>query len=290
MPTLKEAIHIGKKMLGVEYVLDIELLLAFLLTNGDRSRLLTMEPSKVINNDLFYDYIELIERRKKHEPISQILGYRYFWDYKFVVDKNVLTPRPDTEIIIEKTLKFFPNTSAKLAILDLGTGSGCLAVTLAGIYNNSIVDAIDISQYAIFIAKKNADSIGVSKRINFILSNWFDNVDNSKKYDLIVSNPPYIPIDAWQNLMPDVKNYEPFIALSDGRDGLTYYRNIAKSAHEYMLKSSHLIIEFGIGQEKAIPEIFSQYELVEVSKDLANIYRCASFRIGRHDCRGIMQD
>ena len=279
MPTVKEALQVGKKMLGAESGLDAELLLAFLLTNGDRSRLLTMEPNTAIDSGLYDNYLKLIERRRKDEPISQILGYKYFWDHKFIVDSNVLTPRADTELIIEKSLKFFPDTSSELAILDLGTGSGCLAVTLADIYNNAVVDAVDISEDALSIAKKNADHIGVNERINFILSNWFENIDNSRKYDLIVSNPPYIPIDEWQSLMPDVKNYEPFIALSDGGDGLAYYRNIAELAHQYMLSSSRLIVEFGLGQEKTIPSIFLKYELIEISKDLAGICRCASFRI-----------
>ena len=204
-----------------------------------------------------------IDRRLKFEPVSKIIGKRYFWDLEIFVDSNVLDPRPESEILIEKVLE---NTSNKRSILDLGTGSGCLAIVLSSKLGQSEIDGIDISKEALKVARKNANKNNV--QVNFFQSNWFSNID--KKYDIIVSNPPYISKSEFVKLPRGVKFFDPGIALYGGEDGLVSYRIIARSIVSYLNDEGLAFFEIGQGQTNAVLKIFENQglSLVSVWKDL----------------------
>ena len=204
-----------------------------------------------------------IDRRLKFEPVSKIIGKRYFWDLEIFVDSNVLDPRPESEILIEKVLK---NTSNQRSILDLGTGSGCLAIVLSSKLDQSEIDGIDISKEALKVARKNANKNNV--QVNFFQSNWFSNI--YKKYDIIVSNPPYISKSEFVKLPRAVKCFDPEIALYGGEDGLGSYRIIARSIVSYLNDKGLAFFEIGQGQSNAVIKIFENQglSLVKVWKDL----------------------
>ena len=179
-----------------------------------------MNLNKKIKKDLIKKFNYYLNLRKKNIPIAQILNYKFFWKYKFFVDKNVLIPRPETELIIEKILKILPLSSNK-NILDIGTGSGCIAISLMKERPNCRITAIDKSKKAIKVAKKNAEMHQVKKKINFLnidVDKYFSN-----KYDLIVSNPPYIKNSELLSLDKDVKFNEPKLALLGGFSGLEIF-------------------------------------------------------------------
>ena len=174
-----------------------------------------------INLSLFQS---AFERRIKMEPLAKIFNEKYFWKYRFIVNKNVLDPRPETELIIESVKKNFQNKNKKLKIIDLGTGSGCLAISLAMEFKNSFITATDISKSALNVAKKNSKKFNVCKQIKFNYCDWFE---TKESFDVIVSNPPYLTDNEYNNLSKEIKLYEPKIALRGGEDGLTCFREIA---------------------------------------------------------------
>ena len=245
--------------------------------------------SLYLNKDIHLDknnssYASLVlKRRIKGEPIQYVLGKTEFMGLEFKVNPDVFIPRPETEILIEKTLELVtshtlagtsqsPVTSLK--ILDLGTGSGCIAVSLAKFLKYTEVTATDISVDALKVAKENALFNNVE--INFLQSDLFAAYSLAPKtYDLIVSNPPYIPTLAIEGLEPEIQ-HEPRISLDGGKDGLDFYRRIVAGAPNYLNKCGFLIMEMGFRQTEDIKKIFqkSQYfEIIEVIKDYNNIER-----------------
>ena len=200
--------------------LDAELILSKILKKKREEILLNID-NKLKHKDII-KFNNYINRRKQKEPIAYILGYKNFWKYKFLTNNYVLIPRPDTELIIEETLKYLPNNTSK-KILDIGTGSGCIIISLLKERPKCVATAIDICLKAINVAKTNAKLHQLENKINFI------NIDidkyKSNNYDLIISNPPYINNVELRRLDEDIKFHEPKIALSGGSDG---YRDIKK--------------------------------------------------------------
>ena len=196
----------------------------------------------------------LIQRRLNNEPISKIINRKSFWDYDFYVNGNVLDPRPDTENLIELVLSVY-NTNKKLHILDMGTGSGCLILTLLKLFKNATGVAVDISEKALEVAKFNAKNLGV-ENINFVLSNWNDNV--AEKFDIIVSNPPYIETEEIQKLDKDVKNFDPMLALDGGINGLKCYEYIAQNIIKNCKNNTKIFFEVGHNQAKIVTDIFEK--------------------------------
>ena len=190
-------------------------------------------------------FSEAVMRRAKGEPVSHILGYRDFWKHRFKVTPDVLDPRPETEILIEVALRqtFF-------RVLDLGTGTGCIIISLLSERPNATGVATDISEKAVLIAGENAAAIGVAERLILPLSEWWDDVGG--RYDLIVSNPPYIAEEEMADLAPDVRNFEPQIALTDGADGLSAYRAILAGAADHLEPGGRILLEIGPTQGKAV--------------------------------------
>jgi len=214
-----------------------------------------------------------VERRRKREPVSQIVGHQEFWSLEFVVDRNVLTPRPETEILIETALNYLPPFASK--ILDLGTGSGIIPVVMAKEVPSCQISALEIDPKTLNIAKENAVRHGVADRIEFICAdlrkgNW------PGVYSMILSNPPYIPSADIQKIMPEVQNYEPVKALDGGLEGLDFYRDIIPMASDRLEDSGYLIFEIGHTQASEVTTIldnFSCYQNVEVIQDYSGYDR-----------------
>ena len=200
----------------------------------------------------------VLNRRLLYEPISKIINKKNFWKDEFYVNEFVLDPRPETEGIIEESLKIIKNKQTSIKILDIGTGSGALAISLAREFINAKIMAIDISEEAIRIANFNVNN----KKLNHQIELKQTTIDNiNKKFDLIVSNPPYLTSKELENTSFEIKNYEPSIALYGGEDGLNIYRDFSKKIDTIMNVNSHLILEIGEGQFRACNDIFSVSKL-----------------------------
>ena len=204
-----------------------------------------------ININLFY---EVLNRRLSKEPISKIINKKNFWKDEFYVNKFVLDPRPETEGIIEESIKIIKNKHSTIKILDIGTGSGAIAISLAREFNNANITAIDISDEAIKVADKNINNKKLNKQIQ-LKKTTIDNIN--EKFDLIVSNPPYLTKKELKKTSYEIKNYEPLIALDGGHDGLDFYRKFSSKICEIMNAKSYLILEIGEKQFRDCIEIFS---------------------------------
>jgi len=224
---------------------------------------LTMVAQDDLGSDAAAEYQTAIQRRLNGEPVSHIIGYRQFWGRRFRVTPDVLDPRPETETLIAAALG---RPFARL--LDLGTGSGCIAVTILAEVPKATGLAVDVSEAALRVAQENATELGVADRLDLQQSDWFSNVTGT--FDLIVSNPPYIPQSDMAELMPEVREYEPHMALTDGHDGLDAYRHILGQAADYLAPNGVLLAEFGAGQEADIEQIAHQagWESVSFLTDL----------------------
>ena len=212
------------------------------------------------------------ELRLNKIPVDKIFHKSYFYGYEFVVDENVLTPRPETEILVEMALRYIDEYNLK-SVLDLCTGSGCLAVSIK---KNAEVDvtASDVSSKAIKIAKQNADKLGVE--VKFIKSNMFENIDG--KFDLIVSNPPYIDTDEIELLDEEVKNNDPKLALDGGAMGLKYYNIIHDNLRKYLNEGGFVIMEIGEEQREMLLSMFNDFTFVDCIKDYAGLDRIIIFK------------
>ncbi len=233
--------------------------------------------SNLKTEDIDINYFNsLILKRLNFEPISKILKKKYFWKHKFFVDTNVLDPRPETELIVEEVLNNIKYKNKKYKILDIGTGSGCLAISLAKELINSKIVAIDVSKKALNVAKKN---IKLHKVQNQIILKFSDINKIKTKFDIIVSNPPYINETDYNNLNIEVKNFEPRIALYGGKDGLKFYKIFAKKIERIMNKNSLFICEIGYNQLASCKYIFKKSNLIlkKVSKDIQKKDRTLTF-------------
>ncbi len=217
----------------------------------------------------------LLLKRLNNEPISKIVNKKYFWKDEFFVNFDVLDPRPETELIIEEALNNV-NRNKKLDILDIGTGSGCLAISLAKEFPNAKIIAIDISRKALNVAKKNIDKAELNHQIKLECLS-LENI--SKKFDIIVSNPPYLSQTQYANLGEEIKKYEPKIALIGGKDGLNFYRLIANEIEKFMKPNSYFVCEIGFDQLASCKSIFKRTNLIlkKISKDIQKIDRTLTF-------------
>lgn len=220
----------------------------------------------------------LLEQRLHHKPLDKILGYREFYKYDFTVNEDVLSPRPDTEILAEAALEILQGTPEP-KILDLGCGSGCIIETLLKEIPQAIGCAVDISEKALAVARQNADNLAIGERLRFVNTSWFDEkfADTiGTKFDMIVSNPPYIPTADIENLEPEVKDYDPFVALDGGKSGYDSYEQIAQTAPELLKNGGYILLEAGLGQAQKIVDIFTAqgFKLLKIVNDLAGIERC----------------
>ncbi len=218
---------------------------------------------------------DLVARRERREPVSSIIGLREFWGLDFEVTRDVLAPRPETEAVIEEAVARLagPDLPHPLWCVDVGTGSGCLAVCLARECAACRVLATDISEPALAVARRNASRHGVTDRVEFRRASMIDGV--SPPVWLLVSNPPYVPTSAIPTLMPEVRLWEPHQALDGGADGLVAIRTLLAAAPAVLGPGGWVIVEFGMGQEGAVREIAARasLELVGIRSDLQGIPR-----------------
>ncbi len=224
-------------------------------------------------------FTSLVARRATHEPVAYILGRREFFGRDFEVTPAVLIPRPETELIVELALARVPDRQAPLAIVDVGTGSGCLAITLALEFPRARVVATDVSPDALEVARRNAARHGVESRTEFRLASLLQDVARA---DLVVSNPPYVPIDQRQRLPADVRDFEPATAVFAGPDGLEVIRSLAVQAAAVLPRQTGwLVFEFGWGQApgvRALIEGMTAYADLAIAQDLQGIPRTACVR------------
>jgi release factor glutamine methyltransferase len=223
-------------------------------------------------------YRELIRRRGTAEPLQYILGSVEFYGLEFHVTRDVLIPRPETEILIEKIVESFDRNN-QLKILDIGTGSGNIAISLAKNFIKAEVKGIDVSLEALKIAKENSGSNDVNENVIFeefdILK---DNFNTDARYDIIVSNPPYVSVKEYPELRPELNVYEPRIALTDENDGLNFYRVISEKSKNILKKNGRIFLEIGMGQSVAIKNILeiNNFSDIKIFKDYSDIERVIS--------------
>ncbi len=251
--------------------LDAELILSKILGLSRETILLNLNDK--INDKVLENFNYYLKLRKQNKPIAHILGFKDFWKYKFKVDKNVLIPRPETELIIEQALKILPKLSNK-NVLDIGTGSGCIIISIIKERENCKATAIDKSLKALKVAKLNAEMHQVQKKIKYLnidVDKYFSN-----KYDLILSNPPYIKDSEILSLDKDVKLNEPKLALSGGKSGLNKVFKVIKKSQKLLKTNGKLILEIGDKQSKEVKKylIKNNFNQIQVFKDLSRKDRC----------------
>ena len=236
--------------------LDVELLLKRALGDVD-SMYIRMYLDKELREEQEKYFLEMMKDRLNQRPIAYILGNREFMGLDFFVKEGVLIPRPDTETLVEEIINICNNKTG-LNILDIGTGSGAITVSLAKYLDKSHIVSVDISDIALEIASKNAVSNKVDERIDFIKSDVFSNVSRENKFDIIVSNPPYIKKSDIDGLDRQVKDFEPYNALEGGEDGLDFYRKITRESREFLNENGILAYEVGHDQASDVSKIMQQ--------------------------------
>lgn len=262
--------NILKNKLISSHRLDSELILSEILKIKREELLIRNE--ELHSSQVFLDFKKLINRRASREPMAYILEKKGFWKKNFIVDRNTLIPRPETELLIELVSKKFKNKD--IFILDVGTGSGCIILSLLEELKSIRGVGIDISKKAIEIAKKNAKMYKNFKRIKFL--NRDINQIYDKKFDLIISNPPYISTHQIKNLSEDIKRYEPRIALNGGNDGLDVVRKVIYKSKSILRKNGFLALEIGFGQHNKVSQILKLNGFIEkiLIKDYQKNVRC----------------
>jgi len=280
--TVHEILNESTKAMEAEEIpsarLDAEVLLAFYL-KCDRLEFLK-NPEMTLKEKQIAGYRKLITRRLQWEPVAYITGRKAFWTFSLEVSKDVLIPRPDTEIIVEEALDICrKDDAAEINILDIGTGSGAIALALAKEINNAHVVATDISAAALVLAKKNARSLKLDDKIDFRQGDLFAPVE--EVFDVIVCNPPYIPEDEYQELPAGVKDYEPRIALLAGENGLEFYKKLIYQAPDYLKKNGWLLLEIGAKQDTAVCGLTEEtggYDSIAMRRDYAGLPRVVRAR------------
>lgn len=267
------------------YILDASVLLCHILQCSKET--LLRDYDVPVSEQVVALFHQLLERRAKREPIAYLLGNKEFYGYDFQVTKDTLVPRPDSEILVESVLNHikinYPDLKEKdpLKLLDLGTGSGCLLLSILA-QNQAITGVgVDQSSGAVQIATQNAINLGLAKRAEFRINNWNEGVKG--EFDVIISNPPYIKKEDILKLEKDVADFEPRDALDGGEDGLDCYRQLTSVIAQNIKPTGLVFLECGLGQHRDVARLFEQqgFSLVSVEKDLAGIHRCIILASGK---------
>ena len=268
---LNEGIGILQKNKIANPQLDSEILLSNSIKRDKKH--IILNPKEVLNSEQLGKFKNLIERRKKGEPIAYLINKKEFWKDEFFVNKDVLIPRPDSELIIEQVLKIYSKDD-QLQILDIGTGSGCILLSILKERSNFYGTGIDISKKSINVSKFNAKQLNLTNRVKFFHSS-VDNFNNGK-YDIIVSNPPYIEQLSLKYLEKDVVNFEPKLALSGGFDGFSKIRKVINKTNNLIKKNGKFILEIGFNQKNKVIKILKEegFYVNKAIKDYGNNDRC----------------
>ena len=266
--------------------LDSEVLLAHLLRLDRVGLYLNFD--RPLSRDELSSFREIVKRRGSREPLQYITGHQEFWSLDFKVTPDVLIPRPDTEILVEEALKAVRRETLDVrrqnqlpfTILDLCTGSGCIAISLAHELKDAVVYAVDTSEAALSIARENAEKNVVQDRVIFLQGDLYEAltsyVSRLTSYDIIVSNPPYIKNIDIPNIQPEVRDYEPRMAVDGGTEGLGFYKRIVADAPNHLSPHGWLMVEVGEGQADAVSKMMADtgaFESISTVKDLAGIER-----------------
>ena len=264
-------------------LLDAQILLMHIL-KVDKLYLYTNSKDPV-DERAVEEFLELINLRQKRYPIQYILGKQEFMGLDFKVREGVLVPRPDTEVLVEKIIDivedgyFKKNTNENINIVDIGTGSGAITLSLAHFLKNTFVYSVDISETALGVAKENAKLHDLSDRVKFLKGSLLDPLDDENlkgKVDILVSNPPYIPSKVIEELQVEVSTYEPKLALDGGEDGLDFYREIINKSDDFLAETSIIAFEIGHDQGKTIKDLLREngkFDKISVICDLSGTDR-----------------
>ena len=273
--TYFDSIQLGLNLLKYKKInnprLDLELLLAEACMTRREEILLNL--GRVISDIDLKNFLTLVKKRSNKMPIAQIIGKKEFWKHSFFINKEVLIPRPETETLVECALKMIKKDNS-LNVLDIGTGSGCIIISILKERKKCKGVALDKSKAALIVAKTNAKIQHIANRIRFINSD-IDNFSHNK-YDFIISNPPYLKKSSINNLEEDVKKFEPHIALDGGIDGYEVFRKVIKKSSEQIKKNGKLILEIDCKQNQYIKDMLKIYKFytVKTLKDLSGLDRC----------------
>jgi release factor glutamine methyltransferase len=233
-----------------------------------------------VNDDVLHRFRHLLQRRSAGEPLQYITGHQEFFCLNFDVSPDVLIPRPETELLVETALNLIPPKTDPITMVDVGTGSGCITISLLHQRPGWRSVAIDLSPKAIAVAKHNARKHGVENRIDFVVADSLDGLIQRPIFDLIVSNPPYVAEDAMTGLQREVRDYEPRLALTPGGDGLRVIRKLVNQSGLMLKTGGYLVIEIGFDQRERVEELVdsSIWELIEIYQDLQGIPRTVTLR------------
>ena len=269
MTTIGEILYSNGNSIPVS---EKKLLLAHVLCLSNEKLNLT-HSEKVEEKDL-KNFEQLINRRKNSEPIAYLTNKKSFWKNDFYVDQSVLIPRSDSELLIESVIEYFPDLTKTYNFLDLGSGSGCLIISLLNEYLLSSGIGVEIDKEAIKVSEKNKEFLLNKDRLKF-LERDFSNYDTSS-FDIIISNPPYIPFEEKKDIMKEVRNYEPSKALFADEKGLYFYRKIIENLSKHLKRKQFLFLEVGINQPDGVVKILknNNFNVVSIKKDISNIPRC----------------
>lgn len=256
--------------------LDAEVLLAFCL-HCDKMEFMK-RPETTIGDAQLSAFHQLVARRARWEPVAYITGRKAFWSFTLEVNPDVLIPRPDTEVIVEETLALCASEAwPRPRILDIGTGSGAIALALAQEIPAARITATDISAAALAVAQRNARSLGLENAVTFLQGDLFTPVEGS--FDIIVSNPPYIGAEEYETLPAGVKNYEPQTALLAGQTGLEFYEKLVYQALGRLEKNGWILLEIGAKQSESVRAFMNgAYDRIEVRADYAGLFRVVKGR------------
>ncbi|MDC1378366.1 peptide chain release factor N(5)-glutamine methyltransferase [Pelagibacteraceae bacterium] len=268
---LNKGINILQKNKTANPKLDSEILLSNSIKRDKKH--IILNPKEILNPEQLEKFNSLIQRRKKGEPIAYLINKKEFWKDEFFVNKDVLIPRPDSELIIEQVLKIY-SKDVQLQVLDIGTGSGCILLSILKERSNFYGTGIDISKKSINVSKFNAKQLNLTNRVKFFHSS-VDNFNNGK-YDIVVSNPPYIEQLSLKYLEKDVVNFEPKLALSGGFDGFSKIRKVINKASILIKKNGKFILEIGFNQKNKVLKILKEegFYVNKAIKDYGNNDRC----------------
>ena len=265
MQKLKEA-EIGEAQLDARLLLEE-------ICGTDHNTLLC-HGDREVSEEEEEQYRRALEQRAVHIPLQHLLGYQDFMELRFQVNEHVLIPRQDTEILVEEAMRYLHDG---MRILDLCTGSGCILLSLLHYSNDCEGTGVDISKEALQVAAQNAESLGI--KADFLESDLYEKVTG--KFDLLVSNPPYIEREVIPTLMEEVREYDPYIALDGGEDGLDFYRRIIGGAQDYLNRGGQIFLEIGSEQAQAVSELLREagFKEIDVCKDFAGLDRVVSARL-----------